>query len=129
MISTLRVIRLALTLLLGVSFAACGGDDTSGPGSDNGTTTPPPPPAPALPAVNIADNNFSPSSLTVSVGERVTWTWVGMNSHNVTFDDGTGNSVTRTSGTHSRRFNAAGAFPYHCTIHGASVMSGTVAVQ
>ncbi len=127
MISTPRMIRFALTLLLGASFAACGGDDTSGPGPGNGTTTPPPPPA--TPPGDHSANKFSPPSLTVSVGERVTWTWVGMNSHNVTFDDGTGNSVTRTSGTHSRRFNAAGDFPYHCTIHGAAVMSGTVAVQ
>ncbi len=88
MISTPRMIRFALTLLLGASFAACGGDDTSGPGSDNGTTTPPPPPAP--PAVNIADNNFSPSSLTVSVGERVTLTCFGMKSLNVSFDVVTG---------------------------------------
>ncbi len=126
MISTPRMIRLALTLLLGVSFAACGGDDTSGPGSGNGTTTSPTPGD----AVSVADNSFSPASLTASVGTTVTWTWVGgMNSHNVTFDDGVENSFTQTSGTHTREFTAAGAFPYHCTIHGRAVMSGTVAVQ
>ncbi len=126
MISRPRVIRWALTLLLGASFAACGGDDTSGPESGNGTTTPPPPGANA---VNIIDNNFNPTSLNVTAGTTVTWTWTGGNSHNVTFDDGVENSFTQTSGTYMRQFAAAGSFPYHCTIHGASVMFGTVVVQ
>ena len=118
MISTPRMIRLALTLLLGASFAACGGDDPSGPGSGNGTT-----------AVNVDDDFFDPTSRTVSAGTTVEWTWIGGNEHNVTFDDGVGNSVTQTSGTHSRRLNQTGTFPYICTIHGRAVMSGEIVVQ
>ena len=130
MISTRRMIRFALTLLLGASFAACAGDATSGPGSGDGTTPPPPQPQPpAANAVSVADNSFSPTPLTVSAGTTVTWTWAGGNSHNVTFDDGFGNSFTQTSGTHMRQFTAAGAFPYHCTIHGRAVMSGEIVAQ
>ena len=125
MVSTTRMIRCALTLLLGASFAACSGDDSSGPG--NGTTPPPPPTLGD--AVNIVDDDFSPGSLTASVGTTVTWTWTGANEHNVTFDDGVGNSVTKTSGTHARQFAAAGNFIYICTIHGRSVMQGTIVVQ
>ncbi len=125
MISTPRMIRFALTLLLGASFAACGGDDSSGPGSGNGTITPP-----AANEVNVGDNFFNPSSRTVSSTTTVTWTWRGgANSHNVTFDDGVGDSITQSSGTHTRQFAAAGTFPYQCTIHGAAVMSGEIVVQ
>ncbi len=126
MISTPRMIRFALTLLLGTSFAACAGNDTSGPGSGNGTTQPPPP---AANAVNVADNIFNPGSLNVPLNTTVQWTWVGANQHNVTFDDGVGNSFTQTSGTHMRQFAAAGNFGYFCTVHGRTVMSGTVVVQ
>ncbi len=87
-----------------------------------------PPPTPAADAVNVADNSFSPTSLTTSVGTTVQWTWVGGNSHNVTYDDGVGNSVTQTNGTHIRQFTAAGTFPYICTIHGRAVMSGEIVV-
>ncbi len=114
MIFTPRMIRFALTLLLGASFAACGGDDASGPG----TAT-----------VNVGDDFFDPSSRTVSAGTTVQWTWTGGNTHNVTFDDGDGNSVTQTSGTHSRQLNQTGAFTYICTIHGRAVMSGEIVVQ
>ncbi len=113
MISTPRMIRLVLTLLLGASFAACGGD-SSGPESA---------------AVNVDDDFFDPSSRTVSAGTTVQWTWIGGNTHNVTFDDGVGNSVTQTSGTHSRQLNQTGAFTYICTIHGRAVMSGEIVVQ
>ncbi len=88
-----------------------------------------PPPLPGASEVNVADNNFSPASLTASVGTTVQWTWVGANSHNVTFDDGVENSFTQTSGTHMRQFTAAGSFTYICTIHGRAVMSGEVVVQ
>ncbi len=118
MISTPRMIRLALTLLLGASFAACGGDDPSGPESGNGTI-----------AVSVGDDFFDPSSRTVSASTTVEWTWIGGNEHNVTFDDGVGNSVTQTSGTHSRQLNQTGTFTYICTIHGRAVMSGEIVVQ
>jgi plastocyanin len=104
------------TLALGI--LACGGSDGSGP-SDNGS---------GGGDVTVSNNSFTPSTLTVLVGRTVTWSW---NSdgvlHNVTFDDGVGNSSSQGSGTHSRAFSAAGSFPYHCTIHG-SAMAGVVTV-
>ncbi len=118
------MIRFALTLLVGASLAACGGDDTSGPGSGNGTAPPP-----GANEVNVIDNNFNPTSATISAGTTVQWTWVGGNSHNVTFDDGVWNSITQTSGTHSRQLNQTGTFTYICTIHGRAVMSGEIVVQ
>jgi plastocyanin len=41
--------------------------------------------------------------------------------------DGTGDIPEFTSGEHSRLFNAAGSFGFHCTIHAG--MNGTLTVQ
>jgi plastocyanin len=42
------------------------------------------------------------------------------------FDDGQ-KSPDQSTGTYTRTFNTAGAYPYHCTIHPG--MSGSVTVQ
>ena len=80
-------------------------------------------------SVNVDDNFYDPSSLTVASGVMVTWNWSGNAPHTVTFDDGIGNSGEQTSGTHTRSFASTGSFGYFCTVHGASVMSGVVIVQ
>ena len=135
MISTPRMIRLALTLLLGATFAACSGDDSSGP--ESGTPANPLPIPPAN-SVFVYDNYFTPSSRAVSSGTTVTWTWASVtdpytgvvpNSHSITFDDGVGNSGMQSEGNHTRQFTAAGTFEYYCSIHGRSVMSGQIVVQ
>ena len=104
---------------------ACGG------GGD-GTPTQPPPPGPPPPGaneVNVGDNFYDPSARTVASGTTVTWTWTGGNPHSVTFDAGGASSAVMTTGTFDRTFATAGQFTYFCTVHGASVMSGTVTVQ
>lgn len=83
-------------------------------------------------AVAIGDNFFAPSSLSVARGAGgavVTWTWGGTRLHNVTFDDGGGTSPSQSGGTYTRTFTAAGTYTYYCSIHGRSVMSGSVTVQ
>ena len=135
MISTRRMIQSILTLLLGVGFAACGSDDSYGPGGNG--ITPPTPTPPATASVNVRDNFFDPSSGTVSSGTTVTWTWVSVadpytgipTSHSVTFDDGVGSSATQSSGTHTRQLNQTGTFTYFCSVHGKPVMSGEIVVQ
>jgi plastocyanin len=57
------------------------------------------------------------------------YTGVAPNSHSITFDDGVGNSGMQSNGKHTRQFTAAGTFPYYCSIHGRSVMSGAIVVQ
>ena len=82
--------------------------------------------------VTVGDNFFRPGTTTLTragAGVTVSWSWAGGNQHNVTFDAGGPNSATQTSGSFSRTFTEAGNFTYICTIHGRSVMSGTVAVQ
>jgi len=134
------VSTVAVSALIG-----CGGS------SDSSSTTGPTTPVTTNPGgttgvstnnIVIADLTFTPGLVNVPVGTTVSWEWKdctadpsgygygGCVSHNVTFDDGSSiASSTQSSGTFSRTFNAAGTYKYHCSIHGASVMSGQVTVK
>jgi plastocyanin len=108
-----RELSAVLVLLAG---ACSGGSDVTTP-SASGTNE-----------VTVGNNFFSPTSLTVPVGTTVTWVWnPGGTDHNVTFADGT-HSPNQSSGTWPRTFTTGGTFQFHCTIHGAAVMSGTITV-
>ena len=81
-----------------------------------------------------SDNTFMPDPVTVTVGEKVTWS-NGGGMHNVHFDD---NSfvqpmmVDSTAWSVSRTFTTTGSFRYYCELHGAQGgigMSGTVTVN
>ena len=78
--------------------------------------------------VNIQNFAFSPSQLTVHLGDTVVWTNRDSTSHTVTSDSGNelGSSSIHTSGTYSHTFNQAGTFGYHCSIHPS--MKATVTV-
>src|SRR5262249_41249131 len=63
--------------------------------------------------VSVQDDFFSPSSLTISAGTTVVWTWKGGNPHTVTSGtagspNGTFSSPQQTSGTFSFTFNQKG---------------------
>ncbi|MGE0554079.1 MAG: plastocyanin/azurin family copper-binding protein [Gemmatimonadales bacterium] len=113
--------RNALWLTSMVLAAACGSDPTGRTGSP----TPPPPPV-ATNAADVRDNRFDPVAVSVGASSTVTWTWRGINTHNVTFEDGQGSSTTKTAGTHQRAFGSAGTFRYRCTIHSTNFDSGMV---
>ena len=68
-------------------------------------------------------NIFTPATVTVSKGSRVTWKFSGY--HNV---QGKGwSSPFKSKGTWSRTFNSKGSFNYRCIIHPG--MSGKVVVR
>ena len=86
--------------------------------------------------LNFVDDASHSSTSTVHVGDTVTWVW---NSGFHTATSGSCSGICTSdgqwdSGEHSapfsfsRVFNAAGNFPYFCTIHG-QIMSGMVVVQ
>jgi plastocyanin len=78
--------------------------------------------------VTVGDNFFSPSSLTIQVGDTVEWrNATGGNQHNVIANNGSFSSVTASSFTFSQTFNSAGTVNYHCSIHGG--MNGTITVE
>ena len=79
--------------------------------------------------VHIKNMAFSPATLTIKVGDTITWTNQDSASHTVTSDSGTElNSATLVNTqTYSHTFNTAGTFPYHCSIHPG--MKATIIVQ
>src|SRR4051812_56138 len=70
--------------------------------------------------VSVVDFSFSPSSLTVGVGDTVTWTNNGGSQHTVTADDSSFDSGTLDPGdSFSHTFTNAGSVAYHCEFHGS----------
>lgn len=71
---------------------------------------------------------FSPATLTVSAGTKVTWNQQDGAPHTVTADDGSFSSGTLAQGqSYSFTFATPGTYTYHCAIH--PMMKGTVIVQ
>ena len=105
--------------------------------STNGTTTPDNPPEPKTWEISIAGNKFVNGSLTIRVGDTVTWTHNdGTTPHTVTADDGEFDSgscpgaqcmTSLANNEFSFTFTAAGVFPYHCEVHPA--MTGTILAE
>src|SRR5436309_15479538 len=81
----------------------------------------------ATSAVNIQNFAFAPNSVTIAVGDGVTWTNRDAASHSAKFVDRSTPVLSQgQSGT--LQFTVAGTFPYICGIHGAS-MQGTIIVR
>lgn len=94
-----------------------GGTATTG-GSSGGATV----------QVNMEGMAFSPQTVTVKVGDTVTWTNKDAAPHNATADDKSWQTTTLAQGeSASVTFTTAGTFPYICTIH--PNMTATVIVQ
>ena len=112
--------------------AACGSDET--PSSSSGGSTA----DAAVPPNNVIvkSNQFVPASLTVKVGDTVTWTWGGGNhdvvsGKNCTSDAAYSSALLATIGsTFTHTYDKAGSFEYFCTPHCATqAMKGTIVVQ
>lgn len=90
-------------------------------------------PRAATQTVNAKDFEFDPKSITINVGDTITWKNAGAAPHTAQADDGSFNSGNLAAGAeYSFTFNTAGTFPYFCLYHGAAGgagMSGTVVVQ
>jgi plastocyanin len=92
---------------------------------------------PSSAAITVGPNGmlvFSPSTVDIAAGGTVTWTWAAGNVllHNVTSGDAVpafAPSATQMSGTFAHTFPTAGSFSYFCSIHGRTVMFGTVNVH
>ena len=83
--------------------------------------------ASASASVNAGDFFFSPASVTIAVGDTVTWHNSGQAPHNATGNNGSFSTGTiNPGGSASHTFSSAGTFSYICTIH--PNMKGTVRV-
>ena len=84
--------------------------------------------APAAGTIMIKDFAFSPATLTVSRGARVTWMNVDGEPHTVASTSGAFRSgALDQQETFSFEFDEPGTYRYVCTIH--PHMSGTITVQ
>ena len=125
-----------------ILVAACGGG--SGPTGGGGNP---------VANVSMTDNGgvgpyaFSPAARTVTVGTTVKWTNSGTVAHTTTsdapgWDSGSlapGRSGTcdpsgyncqpgSAPGTYAHSFTTEGTYQYHCALHGAQGMTGTITV-
>jgi LPXTG-motif cell wall-anchored protein len=84
--------------------------------------------AAASASVTISDFKFSPSSVTVNVGDTVTWSNDGPTVHTATANDGSFDTGILNKGeSGSATFDQAGTISYICTPH--PNMKGTIVVQ
>ena len=80
--------------------------------------------------VAVKNNSFSPSTVSINKGDKVTWKWTqGGVPHNVTPSSGAAGSATSSKKgfTFTKTFSKSGTFKYVCTIH--SNMKMTVKVR
>ncbi|HWE92285.1 MAG TPA: plastocyanin/azurin family copper-binding protein [Pseudonocardiaceae bacterium] len=89
-----------------------------------------PPAAAAGHSVTMAHYQFSPTSLTITAGDTVTWTNTDQATHNVVTSSApasiSSGDIT-TGGSFSYRFTVPGTYSYVCTYHPG--MDATITVQ
>ncbi len=78
--------------------------------------------------VAVKDHSFDSETITITVGSIVRWTNVGETLHTTTSDSGYWNWTLVPGASYSVRFLTAGTYAYHCTLHRAMGMTGTVVV-
>ena len=117
---------LIFVLLLASTMIGCIGgddDDTSSETTDDDADE-----TPQSNAVDITGFAFSPETLTISVGDTVTWTNKESATHTATADGGEFDSGNLGNGdTFSHTFTAAGTYTYYCKIH--TSMTATIIVE
>ena len=84
----------------------------------------------ATKTVQVKDNKFAPTSITVRKNTTVKWVWKGAAPHNVTVTKGPVKfkSSTKMKGTFSKKLTRKGTYTILCTIH-APDMKMTVKVK
>ena len=83
--------------------------------------------AAASTSVTIKDFEFSPTSVTIDVGDSVTWNNEGPTPHSATADNGSFDTgIFGKGGSRTETFEEAGTFSYFCTPHPFMKASVTV---
>jgi len=72
--------------------------------------------------VDVGDDYFAPDSLTIKEDNRVRFTWVGENEHNVIREEGPrpyfeSESVAGSGFTYTRKFKKPGRYTIGCFLH------------
>lgn len=99
-----------------------------GNGGSQPATSPATGAASGAPTVDIKNFMFTPMSLTVQVGGKVTWKFEDAANHTVVADDRSFSSPSMSNGqTFSHTFSKAGTYKYTCSIH--PYMTGSIVVK
>lgn len=115
--------------------AGAGAQQVAGEAAPAETTAPEPKAVPqklakaaAVKPVSIGDNFYTPQTISIKVGDTVTWKNDGAAPHSATADDGSFDTGVFNGGqSRSETFSTAGSIPYFCTVHGQA-QSGTIKV-
>lgn len=116
---------LSFLVTAAVVLAACSSSTTTDDGTSGGTSTN---------TVTLTAARFEPATITIRVGETVTWKW-GAGTHDVESGttcapDGRFSSGEPVAGANfEHKFDSAGTFDYFCSVHCADGMVGKVIVQ
>ena len=118
----------ALTLLTACGNGPPPDSGTTGGGTSGGGGVATATGGPAATTVKQGDDlKFTPTSVSVKVGDTVEWTNAGTVGHNVTFDAGPKTDTMAGGDTAFFKFTVVGSYHYVCTIHPG--MEGTVSVS
>jgi plastocyanin len=123
-------LRLALLASLLALAAACNSYSTAEPSPTPSPTPDGPTTAVTIPtnAETLGNRAFAPDEVSVDAGTTIVWTNTDSVAHTTTADGNAWNSgIVSPGGRFSVKFQTAGTFPYHCTIHPGMV--GTVVVR
>lgn len=106
----IRVGALIVGMALAASLSGCGSDSGTAPaGPDDGLT------------VQVKNMAYSPSSITISAGQTVTWVFDDRGTPHDVVGLGDAKSVLRgpllTSGTWQFTFTQPGTYNYTCSLH------------
>lgn len=116
--AAIGLLLVAVVLLVGCSSSS----------SDPGATTTVDPTGGGSPVVKMIDTTYEPETLTVKVGDTVTWVNEDSAGHNaVAEDDSWGTDLFGEGGSGSVTFDTPGTYPYVCTAHAG--MTGTIIVE
>lgn len=125
-----------LLVLSAPLVSSCGGSD--GPSGTSNTPTDPGGTPAATATIQVMNNFYSPSTVLISTGGSVTWSWVG-EGHSVTPDGSPTFSPSAPISNPPRTlqvvFASAGTYSFHCTAHGVpgvyggGTMTGAVFVR
>ena len=131
----LALVIALLALLAGaLAASACGGGskEKATPAATSPAGTPKATQAATTPgaqgaSVEIKNFAFEPKTVTIKLGQTVTWTNQDSTTHTVTGDGGIDSDDLSKGKSYSKTFDTEGAFDYHCSPH--PQMTGQVIVQ
>ena len=121
-------ILLALCAVVALAAAGCGGSDSSSTSSASSTSTAAASSSGGGVTIKMQNIAFDPKSVTVKVGQKVTWTNEDTVDHNVTSQSGETIKSDNfgKGGTFSFTPKKAGTIKYVCTIHPGMTATLTV---